>query len=56
MRDGTPTCLSVAAGNNISDNIILGLPLIRQTKMVIDTANQDTEMRAFDKPPFPVNF
>jgi hypothetical protein len=32
MHEGTPTCFSVAAGNDVSVNIILGLPFIRQTK------------------------
>jgi hypothetical protein len=37
-------------------NAILGLPFITQTKMVIDTADQVAKMRAFDTPPFPIDF
>jgi hypothetical protein len=54
--EGTSTSLVVATGCDITVNIILGLPFITQTKMVIDTANQVAEMRAFDSPPFAINF
>jgi hypothetical protein len=36
--------------------VILGLPFITQTKMVIDTSDQVAELRAFNMPPFPINF
>ena len=55
-REGTPTSLIVATGPDVTVNAILGLPFITQTKMVIDTADQVAEMRAFDTPPFPIDF
>jgi hypothetical protein len=56
MREGTPTSLVVAAGPNVTANVILGLLFITLTKMVIDTSNQVAKLRAFDTPPFPINF
>ncbi len=55
-REGTPANLVMATGPNVMVNAILGLPFITQTKMVIDTADQVAEMRAFDTPPFPIDF
>jgi len=55
-REGTPTSLVMATGPDVTMNAILGLPFITQTKMVIDTADQVVEMRAFDTPPFPIDF
>ena len=55
-REGTPTSLVVATGPDVTVNVILGLPFITQTRMVIDTADQVAEMRAFDTPPFPIDF
>jgi hypothetical protein len=54
-REGTRTSLVVATGPDVTVNAILGLPLITQTKMVINTADQVAEMRAFDTPPFPID-
>ena len=55
-REGTPTSLVVATGPDVTVNAILGLPFITQTRMIIDTADQVAEMRAFDTPPFPIDF
>ena len=55
-REGNPTSLIVATGCDVTVNIILGLPFITQTKMVIDTLDQVAECRAFDAPPFPIDF
>ena len=55
-REGTPTSLVVATGPDVTVNAILGLPFITQTKMIIDTADQVAEMRAFDTPPVPIDF
>ncbi len=55
MREGYPTSLVIAAGPNVTINMILGLPFITQTKMVIDTSNPVTKLHAFDMPPFPIN-
>jgi hypothetical protein len=49
-REGTPTNLVVAAGHDVSVNVILGLPFIMQTKMIIDTFDHVAELRAFDMP------
>jgi hypothetical protein len=54
--EGTPTNFVVAAGHNVTVNIILGLPFITQTKMVIDTSDRVAKLRAFDTPPFPLDF
>jgi hypothetical protein len=56
MREGYPTSLAIAAGPNITVNMILGLPFITQTKMVIDTSDQVAELHAFDTASFPINF
>ncbi len=55
-HEGSPTSLVVAAGPNVTVNVILGLPFITQTKMVIDTSDQVAELRVFNTPPFPINF
>ena len=55
-REGNPTSLVVATGCDVTVNVILGLPFITQTKMVIDTADQVAECRAFDSPPFTIDF
>ncbi len=54
--EGSPTSLVVTAHPNVTVNVILGLPFITQTKMVIDTSDQVAELRAFDMPPFPIDF
>ncbi len=55
-REGTPTNFVIAAGHNVTVNVILGLPFITQTKMVIDTSNCILELHAFNMPPFPLDF
>jgi hypothetical protein len=55
-REGNPTSLIVATGCDVTVNIILGLPFITQTRMVIDTSDQVAECRAFEAPPFPIDF
>jgi hypothetical protein len=55
-REGSPTSLVVTAGPDVTVNAIFGLPFIAQTKMIINTSDQVAEMRAFDTPPFPINF
>ena len=37
-------------------NTILGLPFIKQTKMIVDAADQVAELRALDALPFPISF
>jgi hypothetical protein len=55
-RKGTPTNFVFAAGRNVTVNVLLGLLFIMQTKMAINTSNRVAELRAFDTPPFPLNF
>lgn len=55
-REGNATSLIVATGCDVTVNIILGLPFITQTRMVIDTSDQVAECRAYDAPPFPIDF
>jgi hypothetical protein len=52
MRKSTPINFVIAAGHDVTVNIIRGLPFITQTKMVIDTSNRVAELHAFDMPPF----
>jgi hypothetical protein len=56
MRKGTPTNFVIASGRNVTVNVILGLLLITQTKMVIDTSNCMVEFCSFNMPPFPLYF
>jgi hypothetical protein len=46
----------VAVGPNVTVNTILGLPFIKQTKMIVNAADQVAELRALDALPFPINF
>jgi hypothetical protein len=55
-KEGNPTTFMVAVGPNVMVNMILGLPFIKQTKMIVDAADQVAELRAFDALPFPINF
>jgi hypothetical protein len=55
MREGMPTNLAVAAGSNVTVNIILGLPFITQIRMNIDTSDQVADLQVFDNPPFPID-
>jgi hypothetical protein len=52
----TPTTFSVATKPNINVNTILGLSLIQQTKIIIDTSDQVADLRALDAPSFIINF
>jgi hypothetical protein len=55
-KEGTPTTFMVAVGPNVTVNTVLGLPFIKQTKMIIDMADQVAELRALDTLPFPIDF
>jgi hypothetical protein len=46
----------VAVGPNVTVNTILGLPFIKQTKMIVDAADQVAELCALDALPFPIGF
>ncbi len=46
----------VAVGPNVTVNRILGLPLIKQTKMIVNAADQVAELGALDALPFPIDF
>jgi hypothetical protein len=55
-KDGNATTFMVAVGPNNTVNTILGLPFIKQTKMIVDVADQVAELRALDALPFPISF
>jgi hypothetical protein len=55
-KDGNATTFMVAVGPNVTVNTILGLPFIKQTKMIVDAADQVAELRALDVLPFPISF
>jgi hypothetical protein len=55
-KEGTPTTFMVAGGPNVTVNTILGLPFTKQTKMIINAADQVAELRALDGLPFPIQF
>ncbi len=46
----------VAVGPNVTINAILGLPFIKQTKIIAGAADQVAELRALDALLFPINF
>ena len=56
MKEGNTTTFMVAVGPNVMVNTILGLPFIKQTKMIINAADQVAELRALDALPFPIDF
>jgi hypothetical protein len=56
MKEGNPTTFMVAVGPNVRVNAILGLPFIKQTKMIVDAADQVAELCALDALPFPIDF
>jgi hypothetical protein len=55
-KDGNATTFMVAVGPNNTVNTILGLLFIKQTKMIVDAADQVAELRALDVLPFPISF
>jgi hypothetical protein len=55
-KEGTPTTFMIAVGPNVTVNTILGLPFIKQTKMIVDAADQVAELHALDALPFPIQF
>ncbi len=55
-KDGNATTFMVAVGPNITVITILGLPFIKQTKMIVDAADQVAELRALDALSFPISF
>jgi hypothetical protein len=55
-KEGNPTTFMVAVGPNVTVNAIFGLPFIKQTKMIVNAADQVAELHALDALPFPINF
>ncbi len=55
-KERNTTTFMVAVGPNITVNTILGLPFIKQTKMIVDAVDQVAELCALDALPFPINF
>jgi hypothetical protein len=56
MKEGNTTTFMVAVGPNVTVITILGLPFIKQTKMIVNVADQVAELRALDALPFPISF
>jgi hypothetical protein len=55
-KEGNPTTFMVAVGPNVTVNTILGPTFIKQTKMIVNVADQVAELHALDALPFPINF
>ncbi len=55
-KGGNTTTFMVTVGPNVTVNTILGLPFIKQTKMIVDAADQVAELCALDTLPFPIDF
>ncbi len=55
-KEGNPTTFMVAVGLNVTIKSILRLPFIKQTKMIVEAADQVTELCALDALPFPIKF
>ena len=55
-KDGDTTSILIATGPHITVNTIVGLPFIQATRAVIDLSDNIVELRAFDAPPFPLEY
>ena len=55
-REGDTTSILIATGPHVTVNTIVGLPFIQATRAVIDLADNVVELRAFDAPPFPLEY
>jgi hypothetical protein len=55
-KDRNETCLLVAAGPDISVNLILGLPFIEATGMIADFVDNVCQAKHFLCEPFPIDF
>ena len=53
-RVGAPSTLLVTTGPHVTVSAIFGLPFIQQTCMIIDVADQVTELGSLDSPPFAI--
>jgi uncharacterized Zn finger protein (UPF0148 family) len=55
-KDGDTTSILIATGPHVTVNTIVGLPFIQATRAVIDLNDNVVELRAFDAPPFPLEY
>jgi hypothetical protein len=55
-QDGRNAQLMVAAGPDVSVNLIVGNPFFQGANAVLNFADSVAELRAFDCPPFPIEF
>ena len=55
-KDGDTTSILIATGPHVTVNTIVGLPFIQATRAVIDLSENVVELRAFDAPPFPLEY
>ena len=55
-KDGDTTSILIATGPHVTVNTIVGLPFIQATRAVIDLSDNVVELRAFDAPPFPLEY
>jgi hypothetical protein len=55
-KDGDTTSILIATGPHVTVNTIVGLPFIQATRGVIDLNDNVVELRAFDAPPFPLEY
>ena len=55
-REGDTTSILIATGPHVTVNTIVGLPFIQATRAIIDLSDNVVELRAFDAPPFPLEY
>jgi hypothetical protein len=55
-KDGNETSLLVAAGPNVTVNLILGLPFIKATRMIVDFVDNVCQAKHLLANPFPMDF
>jgi hypothetical protein len=55
-KDGSAISFVVATRPQVSVKMVLGLPLIKATRMIIDFIDKVVEAKHLDCPPFPINF
>ncbi len=55
-KEGNTTSILIATGPHVTVNTIIGLPFIQATHAVIDLADNVSELRALDAPPFPLEY
>jgi hypothetical protein len=53
--DGNDSSIMAATGPNVSVDVIIGLPFIKDVGMIIDTVDDVAECKYLECPPFPID-